>query len=310
MSTGRVCVVGSFMMDLVASAPRRPLPGETLIGTGFAMHLGGKGMNQAVAAARNGARVAMVGRLGNDEFGERFRAALAEEGIDDFAVSTDPSDGTGIGLPVVEPDGANSIIVVPRANSRLTVDDVLAAAPAITAADCLLLQFELPLDTAVLAARLARGAGRAVVLNPAPALSPPAELRGLVDYLIVNEGEAELLAGTANGASDAAGWLRQSWRASGVVVTVGERGALVAEGDGVWRASALTVPVVDTVGAGDAFSGALVARLALGHALSDAVQYATATASLSCTKAGGVPSIPSGAEVLAALAAREHAQAG
>ncbi len=303
MAAGRVCVVGSFMMDLIASAPRRPKRGETLIGTDFAMHLGGKGMNQAVAAARSGAAVSMVGRLGADDFGQRFRAALATEGIDDQAVRTDEVEGTGVGLPVVEPDGANSIIVVPRSNHRISPDDIAAAAPVITAADCLLLQFELPLETAVAAARLAADAGVAVVLNPAPALPPPPALMGLVHYLVPNEGEAEELSGvpaTVDGGRAATRALRETWGARGVVVTMGERGALVAGSDGLWHADALAVRVVDTIGAGDVFSGALAARMAAGDGLAAAVEYATVAASLSCTKPGAVSSIPTAAEVATA----------
>ena len=303
--TGRVCVIGSFMMDLVAAAPRRPLSGETLIGTGFAMHLGGKGMNQAVAAARSGAQVAMIGRLGNDDFGARFRSALDAEGIDASSVRTDPVEGTGVGLPVVEPDGTNSIIVIPRANHRLEVGDVEAASSVIAQADALLLQFELPLETAVAAARIAAQAGVIVIVNPAPALRPPDGLSGFVDYLVPNEGEAERLTGVDTDADDgraAAVVLLAGWSARGVVVTVGERGAVVAHGDVVEQVEALPVHVVDTVGAGDAFSGALAARLAAGDGLLDAVGYARVAAALSCTRAGAAGAMPWRQEVEAAMA--------
>jgi len=302
---GRVCVLGSFMMDLIARAPRRPRTGETLVGTGFGMHLGGKGVNQAVAAARVGAEVAMIGRVGADDFGRRFLEALSTEGIDATHVGTDPDVGTGVGLPVVHPSGDNSIIIVPQANSRVGVADVTAAAEAITAADVLVLQFELPLETAVAAARIAREAGTIVVLNPAPATTGTERLRGLVDHLLPNAGEAEELSGVVTDGDDgraAAAALRASWGATGVIVTLGERGVLVVDDDGDRHVPAFDVVAVDTVGAGDAFAGGLAARLAVGDDLDAAVAYARTVAALSCTREGAVDAMPTAADVAAALA--------
>ena len=164
-----VCVVGSFMMDLVVRAPRRPAVGETLVGDSFEMFLGGKGFNQAIAAARAGARTAMVGRVGGDDFGKCFLEALERDGIDAAFVTRDETLGTGVGLPLVEPSGANSIVIVPRANHRQDAGDVRAAKPAIESARVVLLQLELSAPVALEAARIARAAGRTVVLNPAPA---------------------------------------------------------------------------------------------------------------------------------------------
>lgn len=314
--SGRVCVLGSFMMDLIARAPRQPRIGETLVGTGFGMHLGGKGVNQAVAAARVGADVAMVGRVGDDDFGRRFLATLAAEGIDAAHVTADAESGTGVGLPVVLPSGDNSIIIVPRANSRVSTADVQAAAGAIAAADVLLLQFELPLDTAAAAARIAREAGTAVVLNPAPAAAGSAALRGLVDHLLPNAGEAEELSGVVTAADDgqaAAVALRASWGARDVIVTLGERGVLVVDDAGARHVAALRVQAVDTVGAGDAFAGGLAARLAAGDDLDSAVTYARTVAALSCTREGAVDAMPTAAEVRAALGGadgRAAAEAG
>jgi len=298
-------VVGSFMMDLVARAPRRPRTGETLVGTGFGMHLGGKGVNQAVAAARVGAQVTMVGRVGADDFGRRFLEALSAEGIDATHVGTDAVVGTGVGLPVVHPSGDNSIIIVPQANSRIGEADVTAAALAITEADVLLLQFELPLETAVSAARIAREAGTVVVLNPAPAATGTERLHGLVDHLLPNAGEAEELSGVATDGDDgraAAQALRVSWGATGVIVTLGERGVLVVDGDGDRYVPAFSVQAVDTVGAGDAFAGGLAARLAAGDDLDAAVTYARTVAALSCTREGAVEAMPTAADVEAFLA--------
>ena len=199
-----VCVLGSFMMDLALRAPRRPVAGETVVGTGFAMFLGGKGFNQAVAASRAGARTAMIGRLGVDEFGCRFRERLRAESIDCTHVVVDDETGTGIGVPLVEESGENSIVIVPRANERMTPSDVERSARLITAAGVLLLQLELPVDTAIAAARIAKRSGALVVLNPAPAprIGVIDEFRGLVDVLVPNEVEARMLCGaTASRAS-------------------------------------------------------------------------------------------------------------
>lgn len=300
-----VCVLGSFMMDLVARAPRQPRRGETLVGTSFGMHLGGKGVNQAVAAARAAADVVMIGRLGADEFGQRFRQALATEGIDATYVSTDAEYGTGVGLPVVYPSGDNSIIIVPQANSRLSVAEVTAAAGAITSAKVLLLQFELPIETAVAAARVAREAQTIVVLNPAPAAKDALQLRGLVDYLLPNVVEAEELSGVASADDEgraAAAALRTSWGAKGVIVTLGQRGVLVVDDTGEEVVPAFAVEAVDTVGAGDAFAGGFAARLAAGDDLEEAVTFARTLAALSCTREGAVEAMPSLEDVVAASA--------
>jgi ribokinase len=298
-----VCVVGSFMMDLAVRAPRRPEPGETIIGSSFDMFLGGKGFNQAVAAARSGAATAMVGRLGDDDFGRRFRACMAGEGIDDRHVLVDADEGTGIGLPLVEDSGENSIVVVARANQRLSSDDVLAAQATIADAAVLLLQMEVPLYALVAAATVAQRAGTTVVLNPAPAVDSIEPFRGLVDVLVPNLGEARRLLGGVNGVDGtdplaAAADLRERTGAATVVVTLGDRGALVLDADGPDHQPAHAVPVVDTVGAGDAFCGALGAGLAGGASVRAAATYANAAAALAVTRAGAEPSLPTRAAVL------------
>ncbi|ACQ79961.1 ribokinase [Beutenbergia cavernae DSM 12333] len=302
-SRGRVCVVGSFMMDLVVSAPRRPRPGETLVGTSFAQYVGGKGFNQAVAASRAGAATSFVGRLGDDLFGAEFRAALRTDGIDDGGVLDDAEGGTGVGLPVVEPGGQNSIIIVPRANLRLTPADVERSRERIEAADVLLLQLEVPVEASLAAARIARGAGTAVVLNPAPYAPLPPELVAACDLLVPNEHELAGLAGApvpADGPEAVEVLARDVLGRHGVslVVTMGATGVLVLAADG---ASSLvpgrTVEAVDTVGAGDTFCGNLGARLAVGDALTDAVAYANAAASIAVTRHGGAPSAPEADEV-------------
>lgn len=292
---GDVCVVGSFMMDLLVRAPRRPLPGETIIGTEFDRFLGGKGFNQALAAARSGAATTMVGRLGADDFGIEFQQRLAHDGIGGDGVVVDDRHGTGVGLPLVEESGENSIVVVPRANSAMRVDDVRASADLIERADVVLLQLELPVEAVVAAARIARAAGTRVILNPAPASGTHEELRGLADVLVPNEREACALLDTDH--PDVAG-LAASWNCD-VVMTAAAAGCVVASGGKLWTFPSFEVDVVDTVGAGDAFCGALAAWLAAGAPLDEAVRFATAAGALAVTTRGAEPSMPGRDDIVA-----------
>lgn len=289
-----VCVLGSFMKDLVAHAPRRPQPGETLRGTGFHEFLGGKGVNQAVAAARAGARVAMIGRLGTDRHGDEFAAMLAAEGIDAGQVRRDPHAGTGVGLPVVEPGGANSIIIVPRANDAVGAEDVAAAEAVIAASRILLVQLELRLPAVLDALRLAKKHGVFAILNPAPYATLPDDLRRLVDLIIPNEVEAEQLTGLrcdGDRAEKVARLLRDEYATQAAVVTLGARGAVVAA-DTTSIIAPFRVDAIDTTGAGDAFCGALAARLAAGDELRRAAVFASAAGALATTKPGAVPAMP------------------
>ncbi len=296
--TGRgVAVLGSFMMDLVVRAPRRPLAGETLVGHGFDVYLGGKGCNQAIASARTGVQTSMIGRLGADDFGARFLEALATEGIDARCVTIDPDEGTGVGAPLVEDSGENSIVIIPRANHRITVGDVDAAGPVIDAAAVLLLQLELPIEVVAAAALRARTAGTLVVLNPAPApAGGVGAFSGLVDVLVPNEIEAVALSGSAGDPLRAARLLQEQLGCA-VVVTVGREGAWLLDGPEPEHVPAHAVEAVDTVGAGDAFCGALGACLADGASLRDAALYANAAAALSVTRPGAEPSMPTAQEV-------------
>lgn len=272
--TGRVVVVGSFMMDLVARTSKLPKPGETVIGESFTQFLGGKGFNQAIAAARSGGDVAMVGRVGDDAFGREFLDALDREGIDRAGVSVDPEVGTGVGLPVVEASGQNAIIVIPRANHGL----VELPRELIASASVVLLQWELPAAVTVEAARIAREGGARVVLNPAPAVGRIADYAGLVDILVPNEAEAAAI-GPVEGVE--------------LVLTLGDKGARVAGTDLAPHA----VECIDTVGAGDAFCGALCAALADGASLLDAARIGNAAGALAVTKEGAEPSMPHRAEI-------------
>jgi ribokinase len=303
-----VCVVGSFMADLVVRAPRRPAAGETVKGTSFATYLGGKGFNQAIAAARSGASTAMVGALGDDEHGLLFRSALALDGVAADGVLSIPDEGTGIAFPLVEDDGQNSIVIVPRANDALTPAHIEALRGVLGAA-VVLLQLELPVPTVVAAAAAAKRAGATVILNPAPAVPSLADFAGLVDIVVPNEGEASLLTGQRVGLANAASVARtlcSDLGAWGAVITLGERGALVLDRGDVVHVEAHTVSAVDTVGAGDAFCGALAAELAAGATLIEAAHYANGAGALATTRAGAEPSMPTRAEIEGLVAPLDH----
>jgi len=294
-----VVVLGSFMMDLVVRAPRRPGPGETVIGTAFDMFLGGKGFNQAIAAARAGAATAMIGHLGNDDFADRFGAQLAADGIDTTHVHRHAEVGTGIGLPLVEDSGENSIVVIPRANHCLRPEHVEAAGEIISAASVLLLQFELPFDTVCAAAQLAHDAGLTVICNPAPARDDISELDGLIDVIVPNENEAALLIGESDGSRPPEQVALDLRDRTGAVslLTLGAAGALLVDGRGPLLLPAHEVTVVDTVGAGDAFCGALAAHLAAGGTLAEAARRANAAGGLAVTLPGAEPSMPTREQV-------------
>ena len=302
-----VCVLGSFMKDLVASAERRPLPGETLHGTGFAEFLGGKGVNQAIAAARMGARTAIVGTIGEDRYGEEFLELLESDGVDTSWVVRHPDLGTGVGLPLVLPDGGNSIIIVSRANAAITPAAVEAAADVLTSSRILSVQLELPVEASQTALRLASAAGVTTILTPAPVGPVDPALSPHVDILVPNEVEAAALTGLDCDDSAQvpviARKLADEWELRGCVVTLGSRGAFVidrTEGTEVW-VDAHRVATVDTVGAGDAFCGSLAASLATGADLVDAVRLANAAGALSTTVNGAADSAPDRAAALALL---------
>ena len=299
MADGGVCVVGSFMMDLVVRTSRRPAVGETVIGQSLDFFLGGKGFNQAVASARYGAPTAMVGRIGTDAFGDQFVDALAREGIDATHVTRDPSVGTGAGLPVVDDSGANSIIVVPQANTRCSPALIDDAGSVIAGAAVVLAQLELPYESVMRALQLARAAGAKTILNPAPMGDASLEqFRGLVDLITPNEAEAAAIApGAGEDPVAIAQAVARVLDAPAVLLTLGEKGALLWDGGAVTRFDAHDVAVVDTVGAGDATCGALAAAWALGASLADAARVGNAAGALAVTKSGAEPSMPTRAHV-------------
>ena len=293
-------------MDLVARAPRIPEPGETIIGGDFHTAPGGKGANQAVAAARLGAHVSMIGRVGSDTFGELLLENLAAAGVDHDRVVRDSEAATGVALITVDGIGQNSIVVASGANMQLSVADVDAAENAIASADALLLQLESPLETVARAADIASSNSVKVILNPAPARPLPAALLSLVDVLIPNESETALLTGLPVGDQaeiEAAAATLRGMGVSTVILTLGERGALLLQEEQRERFPAFDIKPVDTTAAGDAFVGGFAVALAEGRSLAEAVRWGNATGALAATKMGAQPSLPARADVQALLSA-------
>ena len=289
---GSICVVGSVNADLVVRVAALPRPGETVLGGTFASLQGGKGANQAVAAARAGAATAFVARVGEDSLGDAARGAFASEGIDVRHVRATAASATGVALILVDARGENSIAVAGGANDRLGIDDIERARGAIEAADVLLVQLEVPLEAVERAVAIARAAGRIVVLNPAPARPLPPSLLAAVDVLTPNETEAEILAGRPG--ADAVA-LCHALVASGcraVVLTRGAAGALVATPEGSEEIPAIPVTAIDTVAAGDVFSACLAVALSEGADLVAAARFAAAGAAISVTRAGAQASAP------------------
>lgn len=291
-----VCIVGSFMMDLIARTPRFPKPGETITGSSFTMTPGGKGFNQAIAAARAGVSVAMVGCLGYDAYGEEFRAWLEREGVDASGVSTDDEVGTGVGLPVVNDEGENCIIIIPRSNLELHSQQVEQQSEIIRRARVVVMQLEVPEDANQAAADIAHKAGGTVILNPAPFRDIPVELLEHVDLLLPNESELTQLAESIGISTDCSiDEVAQAVHAKmdlDLIVTLGEEGALVVDDKGTQTVPSLKVKAVNTVGAGDTFTGNLAALLAQGVPLREAAARANVAAACSVTRVGSADSAP------------------
>jgi ribokinase len=295
-----VAVVGSVNIDLVASVARLPLPGETVSADDFAQFPGGKGSNQAVAAARLGRRVAFVGLIGDDAEAREVRSALERGSVDVTHLRTEPGTPTGRALVVVDEAAENTIIVVGGANMRLTPAHVEAAGDVVRNARVVVAQLEVPVETVTAAARLSGGR---FVLNPAPARQLPAELLERVDVLVLNETEYEVVAGDPlpDDPAELGSRLASSgWRCT-VVVTLGARGCLVWDGGEVSHVPAPVVPVVDTTGAGDTFIGALADALSRDEPPLTAARWAVHAASRSVGALGATTAMPDRAAVLAAM---------
>jgi ribokinase len=302
MTTPHVVVVGSINMDLVARMARLPRTGETIHGDCFQTIPGGKGANQAVAAARLGARVTLIGRVGDDAFGELLRQSLQAFGVCTDHVITSVGCASGVALISVASSGANSIVVIAGANGQLTPEDVISRTDVIASADALIVQLETPVETVVAAVEIARRFHVRTVLDPAPAPSGPLpEALRTVDLISPNQTEAEALTQipveTVESAEQAARSLQRGG-AREVVIKLGERGAIVCMADGrMEQIPASKANIVDTTAAGDAFTAGLTVALAEGRSLTDAARFGCAAGTLACTVFGAQPAMPSRADV-------------
>jgi len=290
-----IVVIGSSNTDMVVQVPSLPTAGETVLGGSLVIAAGGKGANQAVAAARLGADATFVCRLGTDMFGERSLDGLKNEGLHTQHVVRDETSPSGVALIMVEERGENLIAVAPGANGHLSPEDVEAARDAIAGAGVLLLQLETPLDTVRRAVRLGRQAGAVVILNPAPARPLDEALLREISILTPNAGEAKMLTGIEPkdpGLCRRAAGLLHERGVESVIITLGEKGAFLSAADHVSLIPGRSVEAVDTTAAGDAFNGALAHALASGGDLPSAVDFANQAAALSVTRLGAQPSLP------------------
>ena len=291
----KILVIGSSNMDLVIQADHFPRPGETIIGGNFSMIPGGKGANQAVAAARLGGKVALVAQVGDDLFGQANLDNYQREGIDIANVERHPDVPTGVALISVDKSGENTIIVASGANAEMGINNLERASMLFEWADVVLLQLEIPLEVVTEAARMAKAQGKKVILNPAPARSLPAELLENVDIITPNETEAEFLTGISVSDISSAALAAARFNASGiqkVIITLGENGAFLAEGNIEEIIPTQRVKAVDTTAAGDTFNGALAVALGRGESINTAVTFALKAATLSVQRLGAQTSIP------------------
>lgn len=293
-----IIVVGSLNADLVVRAPRFPQPGETISGEDLNIIPGGKGANQAVAAARQGTSTAMVGRVGNDSFGPELINNLKQNGVDTSHVQTDPESATGTAIIVVDAKGQNSIVLSPGGNGRVTPADVNDIS--FSSYKLLLLQLEIPVEAVLAAAQRAKENGLRVLLNPAPARPLPDELLSLPDFLVPNESELSLLTNLPvndiPSAENAAKTLIERGIQT-VIVTLGANGALIVSKESTKHIPSFQVDVVDTTAAGDAFIGGFASALLQNKLLEEAVRYGCACGALAATKFGAQPSLPTKEEV-------------
>lgn len=290
----RIVVLGSLNMDLVLRVPHAPAAGETLLGHSIATIPGGKGANQAVSCAREGARVQMIGCVGDDAHGTALRDALRSDGIDTTALRTVSGEPTGTALILVEDSGQNRIVMIPGANARVALDEA-ALTQQVQGAAFLVTQFETPMDQVARAIAVAHGAGCKVLLNPSPMQAIAQPLWPQIDTLVVNEIEAQALCGESADTPQQAAQAGQALRAKGiarVVVTLGARGAVAVDADGARHHPAPKVQAVDTTAAGDTFLGALAVALGEGQSFDEAVRLGIRAAALCIQQPGAQPSIP------------------
>jgi len=294
-NNNRIAVVGSTNTDMVVKAHHLPVPGETILGGAFLMNPGGKGANQAVAAARLGGEVTFIAKVGNDIFGRQSLENFEKEGIDTRYVFTDPEQPSGVALITVDEAAENCIVVAPGANASLNKGDIDRAADAVKNAGLLLMQLETPIETVEYAAWLAAENGVKVILNPAPACILPEGLFKRLYILSPNETEASLLSGIEVTDTESAKQAAQAIHRKGVeivIITMGAKGALIYENGAFETVEAYKVKAVDTTAAGDTFNGALSVALSEGAPVKEAVRFASKAAAISVTRMGAQASAP------------------
>lgn len=301
MQRTKILVIGSLNMDLVVHVPRVPADGETILGSEFHRYFGGKGANQAVAVARQGASTIMAGRVGADAFGRDQIASLQAEGIATDYLLVDEEQPSGVAFIIIDAQGNNRIMVVPGANGAVSPEDIKALEPVMAECSCVVVQLEIPLETVLAAVRAAHAQGAKVIFNPAPAQPLPLDIYRCITVITPNESEAQLLTGIA--VTDLAS-ARQAAQVlldrgvQAVVITLGSQGAYGLTGAEEFHLPGHQVEAVDTVAAGDTFTGALAALIGEGRSLKEAVEYANAAAAIAVTRKGAQPSVPTREEVL------------
>jgi len=296
----KIVVVGSSNTDMIIKVPHVPVPGETIIGGKFSIAAGGKGANQAVAAARAGGDVTFIARIGDDMFGQQAKDGFVKDNINVDHVLSDKDAPSGVALIFVGEDGQNSIAVASGANANLSPSDVQAASDAISTSDILIMQLETPLETVQKAASIASESGVKVILNPAPAQALSDNILRNISILTPNESESELLTGINVETEKDAAAAADALMAKGietVIITMGPKGAFVATADSKELVSGFSVKAVDATAAGDVFNGTLAVAIAEGKPLKKAVSFANAAAALSVTKLGAQPSAPTREEI-------------
>lgn len=303
-----ITVVGSYVVDLMSRTPHMPKPGETVLGGPFRMGPGGKGANQAVAAARQGAQVTMVTKVGQDDFGDKALANFKKENINTDFIQVDPTEATGVALIAVDDHSENMIIVALGACGKLSREDVLAAEDQIQQAEMILLQLETSMEAVEATIELAVKHGKPIILNPAPYQPITDELLKKITYITPNETEASLLSGVEVRDQETALQAAEviySLGVSTVIITLGKTGCFLYQGQGKGQhIPAFQVEALDTTGAGDAFNGGFAYALSTGLSVEEAVRYANAVAALSVTKIGTSPAMPTKEEVENFLASK------
>jgi ribokinase len=295
MSKNGVLVVGSSNLDLVVSTQRFPRTGETIFGNKFEMFPGGKGANQAVCASRLGCKTTFIGKMGNDEFKEKLSQIMVESEVDITNLFIDEKEHTGTALITVDGNGQNQIIVISGSNMKLSPEDIESKSLLFNDASVVLTQLEIPIETVLRVAQLAKENDALFILNPAPAVQLPARIFPLIDFITPNESELELISGvriTDDDSVEKAGKTLIEKGVKNVIVTLGERGSVLINSSCKKQFGVDKVKVVDSTAAGDAFNGALATSLADNHSIEEAIEFASKIASITVTRMGAQSSMP------------------